>query len=150
MWRSASSHALETREVNLRAHKILGTLFRNVLVAVFRCLRFRRAEELAQEILELLLGERPGLVVVSRTLNPNLGLIAEFHLVNSLLLRLLKDFGHLEFEFAALITQIRESLVDLLDALIDLAILANELREVRHCVLCLPQQEHYPFSKQAM
>lgn len=129
---SALSHALETCEVNLRAHEILGALFCDVLEAVFCVLRFRRAEELAQESLELFLGERPGLVVVTRTLNADLGLIAEFHLVNSLVLRLLKDFGHLEFEFTALITQICESLVDLLDALIDLAILANEWGKVRH------------------
>ena len=149
MW-CASSHALQAREVKILAYEILGTLLCNLLEALFCRLRFRPAEELAQEDLKFTLRKRPGLVVVTGTLNPNLGLITEFHLVNSLLLRLLKDFGHLEFKFAALITQIGESLVDLLDALINLAILANKLREVRHCVLCLPQPEHYPFSKQAM
>lgn len=150
MW-CASSHAFETREVNVLRNKILATLLHNLLPALFSRLRIRAAEELTEKNLKLLLGERPRLIPLTGTLNANLGLITEFHLVEVLLLGLQKNVCHTLFDFTPLIAEVGESLVDLLDALIELTVLADfgEEFRLRHGVRCLSSIEDYPFSRQA-
>ena len=125
------SHPLETREVNVVRHEILGTLVYHLLPALFSRLRIRAAEELTEKNLKLLLGERPRLVPLPGTLNANLRLITELHLVEVLLLGLQKNVCHTLFDFTPLIAEVGESLVDLLDALIELTVLADFGEEFR-------------------
>lgn len=137
--------------MNVIGNKILATLVDHLLPALFSRLRIRAAEELTEKNLKLLLGERPGLVPLTGTLNANLRLITEFHLMEVLLLRLQENVCHTLFNFATLIAEIGETLVDLLDALIELTILADFGEEfgLRHGVRCLSSIEDYPFSRQA-
>ena len=129
-----SSHAFETREVNILGYKILGPLVNHLLPTLFCRLRTRAAEEFTEKNLKLLLGKGPWLVPLTGTLNANLRLIAEFHLVETLKLRLQENVSHLLLHLTPLITKIRQTLVDLLDALIELTILANRCGEflLRH------------------